>query len=62
MREVLRLNPTATSRVVKAVEDTVIGDGKYFVPKDFSIVVNTTVCQRDPAVWGEDVSKYILPV
>ncbi|KIP12117.1 hypothetical protein PHLGIDRAFT_98480 [Phlebiopsis gigantea 11061_1 CR5-6] len=58
MREALRLNPTAPIRVVKAVDDTVIGDGKYFVPKDFSILVNTTVCHRDPAVWGEDANDF----
>ena len=57
MREALRLSPTAPVRVVRATEDTVIGEGKYFVPKGHAIVINTVVCHRDPAVWGEDVSK-----
>lgn len=57
MRETLRLNPTAPIRVVRAVDDIVIGNGKYFVPKDRTVVVLSAVCQRDPAVWGEDVSK-----
>ncbi len=56
MRETIRLSPTAPLRVVSAIEDTTIGGGKYFIPKGGAVVINTITAQRDPAVWGEDVS------
>lgn len=55
LRETMRLSPTAPMRTVRPFEDITIGDGKYFVPKDYTVVINTIVAQRDPAVWGEDV-------
>ncbi|KAI0354818.1 cytochrome P450 [Trametes cingulata] len=55
MRETLRLSPTAPARTVSPFEDTTIG-GKYFIKKGESIIVNTYDCQRDPKVWGIDVS------
>lgn len=55
MRESLRLGPTAPIRAVSANEDTTIGNGKYFVRKGTTVVVNTDTAQRDPKVFGEDV-------
>ncbi|KAI8986145.1 cytochrome P450 [Trametes punicea] len=54
MRETLRIAPTAPARTVAPFEDTVIG-GKYFIGKGESIIVNTYDCQRDRAVWGDDI-------
>lgn len=57
MRESLRLSPTAPVRVASANEDTVIGEGKYFIPKGQAIVINAERAQRDPNVYGDDVSN-----
>ena len=57
MREALRLAPTAPLRSVIANEDTTIGGGKYFISKGRVLVVNTDAAQRDPKVYGEDVSS-----
>lgn len=56
MRESLRLSPTAPVRTVSANEDTVIGGGKYFISKGQSVVINAERAQRDPKVYGDDVS------
>lgn len=56
MREALRLGPTIPWRQVKCNEDTVIGGGKYFIPKGRVIIVHLEKAQRDPLVYGEDVS------
>lgn len=60
MREAIRLSPTAPMRVVEAHEDITIGGGKYFIPKGGKVVINTEMSQRDPKVWGEDVSCPVL--
>lgn len=58
LRETMRLSPTAPMRTVRPFEDITIGDGKYFVPKDYTVVINTIVAQRDPTVWGEDSNEF----
>ncbi|KAH9899295.1 fatty acid hydroxylase [Cubamyces lactineus] len=58
LREALRLNPPATMRVVRSVEDTTIGGGKYFIPKDAVLAMITSKCQTDPKVWGEDAREF----
>ncbi|KAJ3553744.1 hypothetical protein NM688_g3453 [Phlebia brevispora] len=58
MRETIRLSPTAPMRVVSANEDITIGNGKYFIPKGTSVVINTETSQRDPKVWGEDSHEF----
>ncbi|OSC96348.1 fatty acid hydroxylase [Trametes coccinea BRFM310] len=58
LREALRLSPPATMRVVRSIEDTTIGDGKYAIPKDSVIGIITAKCQTDPKVWGEDAREY----
>lgn len=55
MRETMRLQPTVPTRSVNAIQDTVIG-GKYVIPAGRAIAVQTWIAQRDPAVWGDDVS------
>lgn len=55
MRETLRLAATAPMRSVAPMEDTTIGGGKYAIPKDTSIVIQTWELHRDPAIWGDDV-------
>ncbi|KAH8107855.1 bifunctional P-450/NADPH-P450 reductase, partial [Cristinia sonorae] len=57
MREVLRLSPSAPLRVIAPLEDTVIA-GKYALEKDTSIIVNISMAQRDPKVWGPDADKF----
>ena len=56
MRESLRLSPTAPLRTISANEDVAIGGGKYFIPKGQSVVINAERAQRDPKVYGDDVS------
>lgn len=56
LRETLRLNPPATIRVIRSVEDTTIGGGKYAIAKDAILAIITGKCQTDPKVWGEYVS------
>ena len=56
MREALRLAPPAPFRGVTPLEDTLLKDGTYSVTKDQAILINVYACQRDPKVWGEDVS------
>ncbi|KAI9067866.1 fatty acid hydroxylase [Trametes sanguinea] len=58
LREALRLSPPATMRVVRSIEDTTIGGGKYAIPKDAVIGIITAKCQTDPKVWGEDAREY----
>lgn len=59
MRETLRLAPTASSRAMLPNEDTTLGGGKWAVKKSVPIVIHTFEMQRDPRVWGEDVSHDI---
>ncbi len=56
LREALRLSPPATIRVVRSLEDTTIGGGKYAIQKGAVLAMLTAKCQMDPKVWGEDVS------
>lgn len=56
MRETLRLSPTAPVRGAAPIEDTTLKNGSYFVEKDSGILVNVTMSQRDPKIWGADVS------
>ncbi len=56
MRETLRLSPTAPFRGIAALEDTTLKNGSYAVEKDVSILLNITMSQRDPKIWGVDVS------
>ncbi|KAI0631143.1 fatty acid hydroxylase [Trametes polyzona] len=58
LREALRLSPPATARVVRALEDTTIGGGKYAIQKDAVLAILTTKCQTDPKVWGEDAREF----
>jgi cytochrome P450 / NADPH-cytochrome P450 reductase len=58
LRETLRLQPPATSRGVTAVEDVIIGGGKYAIKAGVSLVVQGLIAMRDPAVWGEDVEEF----
>jgi cytochrome P450/NADPH-cytochrome P450 reductase len=55
MRETLRLSPPATGRSVAPLKDTTLGGGKYAVKPGETIIVQTLIMQRDPAVWGDDV-------
>ncbi|KAI0687681.1 cytochrome P450 [Cytidiella melzeri] len=58
MRETLRLGPTIPWRQVKCNEDTLIGGGKYFVPKDRVVIIHTEKAQRDRSVYGEDADEF----
>lgn len=60
MRESMRLGPTAPIRGAAPLEDTVIG-GKYAVNQDQTMLLNIYMIQRDPKMWGEDVSKVSFP-
>ncbi|KAK7438608.1 hypothetical protein VKT23_017942 [Stygiomarasmius scandens] len=58
LREAMRLQPTAAIRVVNSVEDTTIGNGRYFLPKGAAIALLTWDAHRDVAVWGEDAEEF----
>ncbi|KAF5345038.1 hypothetical protein D9758_010421 [Tetrapyrgos nigripes] len=58
LRESMRLQPTAAIRVVNPIEDTTIGNGKYFVPKGAPIALLTWDAHRDVNVWGEDAEEF----
>ncbi|KAI0819916.1 fatty acid hydroxylase [Trametes gibbosa] len=58
LRETLRLNPPATIRVIRSVEDTTIGGGKYAIAKDAILAIITGKCQTDPKVWGEYAREF----
>ncbi|ESK91468.1 cytochrome p450 [Moniliophthora roreri MCA 2997] len=58
MRETLRLTPTAPVRVVAAVEDTTLLNGKYFVKAGTPLAIHAWLLHRDPAVWGEDAQEF----
>lgn len=60
MRETLRMTPSATGRTIAALEDTVIGGGKYFIPKGVPMIVQVLEMQHDTKIWGEDVSNLIF--
>ncbi|KIM86528.1 hypothetical protein PILCRDRAFT_815766 [Piloderma croceum F 1598] len=58
LRETLRLQPPATSRGVTALEDTVVGGGKYAIKAGVPLVVLSWVALKDPSVWGEDAEDF----
>jgi cytochrome P450/NADPH-cytochrome P450 reductase len=60
MREAMRLQPTAPIRGVEPLEDATLGGGKYFVKKGQTMLVMTSIFQRDPKVWGEDVCTTLV--
>lgn len=64
IRESLRLHPTAPAFSVgphpeKNNEDPIlIGNGKYLIEKDDSVVVLLAKAMKDPAVWGSDAEDF----
>jgi cytochrome P450/NADPH-cytochrome P450 reductase len=55
LRETLRIWLPAPVRSVFPTEATTIGNGKYAVTPEDTIVINVVQVHRDPEVWGEDV-------
>lgn len=47
-------------RTVAPFEDTTIGNGKYFIKKGQTIVINAYHAHKDPAVYGDDVRLSLL--
>jgi hypothetical protein len=60
IREAMRLYPPVPARLVVPREDTTVLNGKYALKKDAWMVVQTMSAQRDPKVWGENVSRDFL--
>ncbi|KAH8103122.1 cytochrome P450 [Cristinia sonorae] len=58
LRETLRLTSSAPQRTVRAVEDTTIGGGKYFIDSKINIIFNNWMIMNDPKVWGEDAREF----
>ena len=56
--EALRLWPTAAGFRRHAKEDTVIGGGRYAIPKDLALMVLSPMLHRDKSVWGEDAEEF----
>ncbi len=56
--EALRLWPTASGFRRHAREDTVIGGGRYAIPKDLGVMVFSPMLHRDKSVWGEDAEEF----
>ncbi len=56
--EALRLWPTASGFRRHAREDTVIGGGRYAIPKDLGMMVFSPMLHRDKSVWGEDADEF----
>jgi cytochrome P450 / NADPH-cytochrome P450 reductase len=56
--EALRLRPTASGFRRHAKEDTVIGGGRYTIPKDVPLMVWSPMLHRDKTVWGEDAEEF----
>jgi cytochrome P450 / NADPH-cytochrome P450 reductase len=56
--EVLRLWPTASGFRRHAKEDTVIGGGRYAIPKDLAMMVLSPMLHRDKSVWGQDADEF----
>jgi cytochrome P450/NADPH-cytochrome P450 reductase len=56
IREAMRLHPPVTARGTSSMEDQTIGNGKYAIKKGQFIIVQNICAQRDPKVWGDDVS------
>ncbi|ESK87864.1 cytochrome p450 [Moniliophthora roreri MCA 2997] len=58
MRESIRLAPTAAQRGIQSLEDTTIGNRKYFIKKGTRLVCMEWLNHRDPAVWGDDAEEF----
>ena len=58
LRETLRIWLPAPVRSVSPTEATTIGNGKYAVTPEDTIVINVVQVHRDPEVWGEDVCPF----
>jgi cytochrome P450/NADPH-cytochrome P450 reductase len=56
--EALRLWPTAAGFRRHAREDTVIGGGRYAIPKDLGMMVLSPMLHRDKSIWGEDAEEF----
>jgi cytochrome P450 / NADPH-cytochrome P450 reductase len=56
--EALRLWPTAAGFRRHAKEDTVIGGGRYAIPKDLGLMVLSPMLHRDKSIWGEDAEEF----
>jgi cytochrome P450 / NADPH-cytochrome P450 reductase len=56
--EALRLWPTASGFRRHAREDTVIGGGRYAIPKDLAMMVLSPMLHRDKSIWGEDAEEF----
>jgi cytochrome P450 / NADPH-cytochrome P450 reductase len=56
--EALRLRPTASGFRRHAREDTVIGGGRYAIPKDVPVMIWSPMLHRDRTVWGEDAEEF----
>ena len=56
--EALRLWPTAAGFRRHAKEDTVIGGGRYAIPKDLAMMVFSPMLHRDQSIWGEDAEEF----
>ncbi len=56
--EALRLWPTAAGFRRHAKEDTVIGGGRYAIPKDLALMILSPMLHRDKSVWGEDAEEF----
>ncbi|HEX6757631.1 MAG TPA: cytochrome P450 [Propionibacteriaceae bacterium] len=56
--EALRLWPTASGFRRHAREDTVIGGGRYAIPKDLAMMVLSPMLHRDKSIWGEDAEDF----
>ncbi|KAH8103110.1 fatty acid hydroxylase [Cristinia sonorae] len=58
LRETLRLRTPAVYRTVRALEDTTLCGGKYFVDSTTNIVSISWKVMRDPKIWGEDSEEF----
>jgi len=56
--EALRLWPTAAGFRRHAKEDTVIGNGRYAIPKDMPMMTLSPMLHRDTSIWGEDAEEF----
>ena len=63
LRETLRLTPTAPGfgravRPENKEETPTIGNGRYAIPREKSILCLVGKIQRDPKVWGDDAAEF----
>jgi cytochrome P450/NADPH-cytochrome P450 reductase len=56
--EALRLWPTAAGFRRHAKEDTIIGGGRYAIPKDLGLMTLSPMRHRDTSIWGEDAEEF----